>query len=59
MVDRLVRQGLLTRIEDETDRRRKSVSISAAGAALLRKLERARTAEFKLALSCVSPELRA
>jgi DNA-binding MarR family transcriptional regulator len=59
MVDRLVRQGLLKRTEDPADRRRKAVSVSTAGVALLRELERARVADYALGLSCVSAKLRA
>jgi DNA-binding MarR family transcriptional regulator len=40
MVDRLVRQNWLARCEDPADRRRKAVSITSAGARLLRDLER-------------------
>ena len=59
MVDRLVRQGLLQRTEHPADRRRKAVSVSTAGAALLGDLEWARTADYALGLSCISAELRA
>jgi DNA-binding MarR family transcriptional regulator len=59
MVDRLVRQGLLHRLEDSDDRRRRSVSVSAAGAAFLRELEQARTAEYAIGLARIDPALRA
>lgn len=59
MVDRLVRQGWLTRREDSIDRRRKAIQITPRAYALLRRLERARSADYQLGLSPLSPELRA
>jgi len=59
MVDRLVRQGWLLRREDTNDRRRKAVSLSPAGTAMLRELERARTQDYAAGLRRFSPRLRA
>lgn len=51
MVERLVRQQLLTRNEDAVDRRRKSISLAPAGREFLRGLEKARTADYAAGLS--------
>lgn len=59
MVDRLVRHGWLARSEDPVDRRRKMVSLSAAGAGLLRDLERARAADYAAGLSRLPSVFRA
>lgn len=57
MVERLVQQGLLARAEDRNDRRRKSITVTAAARALLRRLGAARSAEYALGLSSLSPAL--
>jgi DNA-binding MarR family transcriptional regulator len=59
MVDRLVRQNWLARSEDPSDRRRKTVSLTSAGARLLRDLERARTLDYATGLSRFPSALRA
>jgi DNA-binding MarR family transcriptional regulator len=59
MADRLVRRNWLTRSEDPVDRRRKTVSLTSAGAKLLRDLERARTLDYATGLSRFAPALRA
>ena len=59
MVDRLVRKNWLARCEDPADRRRKAVSLTSAGAGLLRDLERARTADYAAGLSRLPSNLRA
>ncbi|HEY2186456.1 MAG TPA: MarR family transcriptional regulator [Xanthobacteraceae bacterium] len=59
MVDRLVRQDWLARSEDPADRRRKTVSLTSAGAGLLRDLEQARTLDYAAGLSRLPPSLRA
>lgn len=59
MVDRLVRQNLLLRIEDPLDRRRKTVSLSAAGTSFLRNLERARTLDYAAGLALLQHSARA
>ena len=47
MVDRLVRLKLVARVEDPTDRRRKTVSVTARGMSLLARLSAVRSAEFR------------
>ncbi|MBV9994684.1 MAG: MarR family transcriptional regulator [Caulobacteraceae bacterium] len=59
MVDRLVRRDWLARSEDQGDRRRKTVSLTAAGVRLLRDMEAARTADYAAGLSRLPPALRA
>ena len=46
MVDRLVRLKLVARAEDPTDRRRKTISVTAKGRSLLADLSAVRSAEF-------------
>jgi DNA-binding MarR family transcriptional regulator len=58
MVDRLARQGLLTRTEDSIDRRRKAIRVTPRARALLRRLEAARSADYDLGLRPLTPELR-
>jgi DNA-binding MarR family transcriptional regulator len=58
MVERLVRQGLLARAEDATDRRRKAIRTTPRARALLRKFAAARSADYELGLSPLSQELR-
>lgn len=58
MIERLVQQGLLSRAEDATDRRRKAVRLTRRARGLLRKLKAARSADYELGLSSVSRELR-
>jgi DNA-binding MarR family transcriptional regulator len=57
MIDRLVKQGLLSRTEDPVDRRRKSLATTARARSLLRKLGTSRSADYELGLAAVSPEL--
>lgn len=59
MVDRLVQQELLTRVEDPVDRRRKAIRLTARASALLGKIEAARSAEYERGLRLVSVALRA
>jgi DNA-binding MarR family transcriptional regulator len=56
MIERLVQQGLLDRGEDSTDRRRKSVAITATASSFLRKLEATRSREYELGLGSISRE---
>ena len=58
MVERLVRQRLLARAEDTTDRRRKAIRTTPRARALLRRFAAARSADYELGLSPLSPELR-
>ena len=53
-VDRLVRLGLVTRIEDEEDRRKKKIATTAKANALLERLMRARSNEYSAGLSGLS-----
>jgi len=59
MIDRLVQQGLLNRAEDPVDRRRRSLTATARGRSVLRKLEAARSADYERGLAAVSSELHA
>ena len=58
-IERLVRLGLITRIEDPEDRRRKIVSLGPDGARLLGRLVDARTAEYSAALNRAPAALQA
>jgi DNA-binding MarR family transcriptional regulator len=58
MVERLFRQGLLTRTEDAGDRRRKRLAVTAAAERLLDRLVRARAAEYARGTARLSPALR-
>ena len=58
MVERLFRQGLLTRSEDAGDRRRKQLAVTAAAEHLLDRLVRARAAEYARGVARLSPALR-
>jgi DNA-binding MarR family transcriptional regulator len=58
MIERLVRQGLLRRVEDPSDRRRKVISLSPAARALLKKLEAARAVDYELGLAPLGAELK-
>lgn len=59
MIDRLVQQGLLTRTEDPVDRRRKSLTPTARGLSVMRKLETARSTDYEVGLAAVPPEVLA
>ena len=58
MVDRLFKQGLLTRTEDEGDRRRKRLAVTPSAAKLLDRLVRARAAEYVKGTARLSPALQ-
>ncbi|MGE5148921.1 MAG: MarR family winged helix-turn-helix transcriptional regulator [Rhodospirillaceae bacterium] len=58
MVDRLFKQGLLTRTEDEGDRRRKRLAVTASAERLLDRLTRARAAEYVKGTAHLSPALQ-
>jgi DNA-binding MarR family transcriptional regulator len=51
MIQKLVRRGLLRRSEGATDRREKTVVLSAKGNALLKKIAAARSARFAKSVS--------
>jgi DNA-binding MarR family transcriptional regulator len=59
MIERLVQLGMLYRVEDPSDRRRKAISVTPRADTLLRKLKAARSADYALGLAAVSPELLA
>jgi len=59
LVDRLVRQRLVTREESETDRRRKRLELTSAGRKLLTRLHQQRVSDLASALARVSGEARA
>jgi DNA-binding MarR family transcriptional regulator len=58
MIERLVRQRLLERGEDPDDRRRKAIRLTPRARLLLRKLKAARSTDYQLGLSSLSPNLR-
>jgi DNA-binding MarR family transcriptional regulator len=58
MIERLVRQRLLERAEDSTDRRRKAIRLTPRARVLLRKLKSARSTDYELGLSSLSRKLR-
>ena len=57
LVDRLVSEGLVVRIEDPVDRRQKRVTITAAGRRFVGRVERARTREMTDAVAGMSAEV--
>lgn len=59
LVDVMVRHGYLTRIEDEVDRRKKSVSITGKGSRMLEKIEKSRMEGLEKASDMLAPETRA
>ena len=59
MIDRLFALDLLTRVEADEDRRRKKVSVTRKGAALLDRVRRARAAEYAAGVSGLTPKVRA
>ncbi len=50
MIERLVSQRLLRRVEDPSDRRRKAISLTSAAEGLLRKLQDERSRQFAVGL---------
>ncbi|HEY1453684.1 MAG TPA: MarR family winged helix-turn-helix transcriptional regulator [Roseiarcus sp.] len=59
MVDRLVRLKLVARAEDPTDRRRKTIRVTAKGRSLLARLSAVRSAEFLVGAAGLSAATRA
>jgi DNA-binding MarR family transcriptional regulator len=59
MVDRLVRLKLVERVEHPTDRRRKTVSVTARGRSLLARLSAVRSAEFRAGATGLSASTKA
>ncbi len=58
MIERLVQQGWLDRAEDLIDRRRKAIRATSRARVLLRRLESARSADYKLGLASLGDDLR-
>jgi DNA-binding MarR family transcriptional regulator len=58
MVDRLFRLGLLSRVEDAEDRRRKRLATTGKADTLLDRLTRARSAEYSRGVARLSPAVR-
>ncbi|MGH7615603.1 MAG: MarR family transcriptional regulator [Gemmatimonadaceae bacterium] len=56
MIDRLVRQGFLTRHRDAADRRRGVLQVTPSARAVLRRLAAARRAEYAQGLGRASPK---
>ena len=59
MIDRLVRQGLLERTEDPTDRRAKRITLSAEGRELVQSIIQARRAWLEELTSLFDPDQQA
>jgi DNA-binding MarR family transcriptional regulator len=59
MLDQLVTRGLISRIEDERDRRAKRVSLSESGRAFVQALEQKRAEAQITVMAYLSPEERA
>jgi len=59
MIDRLFVLDLLTRVEADEDRRRKKVSVTRKGRALLERVRRARAAEYAAGVAGLTPKVRA
>jgi len=55
LVDRLVRLGLVHRVEDAADRRQKRVTVTKAGIAMVDRLMRARLGSIEGAMGLLSP----
>ncbi len=58
MVARLFRLGLLTRLEDPQDRRRKLLATTSRAQALIDRISRARAAEYGRGTERLSPQVR-
>jgi DNA-binding MarR family transcriptional regulator len=58
MVDRLFQLGLLTRVEDAEDRRRKRLAPTPRADALMERLRRARGEEYNKGTAKLSPAVR-
>lgn len=59
MIDKLVRGGLVRRIEGTTDRRERNVILSAKGKALVDRIAAARAARFDSSLGVLTPAVAA
>jgi DNA-binding MarR family transcriptional regulator len=56
--DRLVRQGLITRRPDASDRRSVLLQLTAAGTRIIRRIDRAQTRQMTRAIKLMSPAER-
>jgi DNA-binding MarR family transcriptional regulator len=59
MIDRLFALGLLSRVEADEDRRRKKLSLTRKGTALLERVRRARSSEYAAGISGLTAKVRA
>lgn len=57
-VDRLLSMGLVSRIEDPEDRRRKQIAVTAKANELLARLDEARANEYGVGLSALPSDMR-
>jgi DNA-binding MarR family transcriptional regulator len=58
LVDVMVRHGYVTRIEDEVDRRKKSVSVTGKGSRMLERIEKSRMEGLERATGMLATETR-
>jgi DNA-binding MarR family transcriptional regulator len=58
LIDRLVVQELVERVEDPVDRRQKRLTITASGRRLIDRVQRERTREMSEVVARLSPEVR-
>lgn len=58
MIDRLVEIGLVARAEDQADRRRKRIALTAKGQRLLERLYEARSADYLAGVAPLSQRAR-
>lgn len=59
LVDKLVRGGLIRRVEGSVDRRQRNVILSAKGKALVARIEAAKAARFDASLAVLAPAVAA
>jgi DNA-binding MarR family transcriptional regulator len=57
LIDKLVRSGLVRRVEGTADRRQRNVTLSAKGRALIDRIAAARAARFDSSLAVLEPSL--
>ncbi|MHB1606857.1 MAG: MarR family winged helix-turn-helix transcriptional regulator [Leptospirales bacterium] len=58
MIDRLSRQGLIRRIENPDDRRQRRITLTSRAKSLMTRIGRARSAEYAVGVSRLSPALQ-
>ncbi|HEX4153257.1 MAG TPA: MarR family transcriptional regulator [Steroidobacteraceae bacterium] len=59
MVERLSQLGLVSRVESTDDRRKKLLTVTQDGRKLLRRISRARSADYAAGVAPLSPRMRA